>query len=49
MVKFYYAHWVEQYPIVSLEDGLAEDDWEGWKTLTKALGSRSSLSATIYS
>ncbi len=38
MVKFY-SNWVRQYPIVSLEDGLAEDDWEGWKTLTDALGS----------
>ncbi len=34
----YYAAWVEKYPIVSIEDGLAEDDWEGWGTLTKRLG-----------
>jgi len=34
----YYATWVEKYPIVSLEDGLAEDDWEGWGILTKKLG-----------
>lgn len=31
-------HWVKQYPIVSIEDGLAEDDWEGWTTLTTRLG-----------
>ena len=30
--------WIKQYPIVSLEDGLAEDDWEGWVHLTKRLG-----------
>jgi enolase len=33
------AGWVERYPIVSIEDGLAEDDWDGWKTLTQRLGS----------
>src|SRR5262249_52862616 len=32
------ARWVERYPIVSLEDGLAEDDWAGWKLLTERLG-----------
>jgi enolase len=37
MVDFY-AAWIKQYPIVSLEDGLAEDDWEGWKLLTERLG-----------
>ena len=37
MVDFY-ADWVKQYPIVSLEDGLAEDDWDGWKLLTEQLG-----------
>lgn len=37
MVKFY-EHWVKQYPIISIEDGLAEDDWEGWKMLTETLG-----------
>jgi enolase len=31
-------HWVKQYPLVSIEDGLAEDDWEGWKALTARLG-----------
>ncbi|HXN84639.1 MAG TPA: phosphopyruvate hydratase [Candidatus Binataceae bacterium] len=42
MVKFY-ADWVSRYPIVSIEDGLAEDDWAGWKTLTKELGSKVQL------
>src|SRR5215469_16926312 len=37
MVRFW-AGWVRQYPIVSLEDGLAEDDWEGWKLLTRQIG-----------
>jgi enolase len=32
------ARWVEQYPIVSIEDGMAEDDWEGWRQLTERLG-----------
>jgi len=35
--------WVKQYPIVSIEDGLAEDDWEGWRKLTAALGERVQL------
>ncbi|MEW6747948.1 MAG: phosphopyruvate hydratase [Planctomycetota bacterium] len=38
-----YARWVEKYPIVSIEDGLAEDDWEGWRHLTQVLGSRIQL------
>jgi enolase len=42
MVKFW-AKWVEQYPIVSLEDGMAEDDWDGWRALTQALGSKIQL------
>jgi enolase len=42
MVSFY-DNWIRQYPIVSLEDGLAEDDWEGWKILTDKLGSRVQL------
>ncbi len=42
MVQFY-EEWVRQYPIVSLEDGLAEDDWEGWRTLTDKLGNRIQL------
>jgi enolase len=35
-----YAQWVEQYPIISIEDGLAEDDWESWTLLTERLGDR---------
>jgi enolase len=42
MVAFY-DNWTRQYPIVSLEDGLAEDDWAGWKILTDKLGSRIQL------
>jgi enolase len=34
----YYSDWAARYPIVSIEDGLAEDDWEGWRTLSNALG-----------
>jgi enolase len=39
----YWADWVRQYPIVSLEDGLAEDDWEGWRALTKEVGAKIQL------
>jgi enolase len=42
MVKFW-AKWVEQYPIVSLEDGMAEQDWDGWKLLTDTLGKKIQL------
>ncbi|MGE5326075.1 MAG: phosphopyruvate hydratase [Deltaproteobacteria bacterium] len=42
MVKLY-ADWVRQYPIVSIEDGLAQDDWVGWKILTEELGSKVQL------
>ncbi|MCI0569886.1 MAG: phosphopyruvate hydratase [Myxococcaceae bacterium] len=38
-----YEGWCAKYPIVSIEDGFAEDDWEGWKMLTQALGSRVQL------
>jgi enolase len=38
-----YEEWISAYPIISLEDGLAEDDWEGWAELTKRLGSRVQL------
>ncbi len=38
-----YEDWLRQYPIVSIEDGLAEGDWDGWKTLTRELGSRVQL------
>jgi len=42
MVAFW-AKWVSDYPIVSLEDGLAENDWDGWQKLTKELGSKIQL------
>jgi enolase len=42
LVKFW-AEWVRQYPIVSLEDGLAEDDWDGWKLMTDELGGKVQL------
>jgi enolase len=42
MVAFY-DNWIRQYPIVSLEDGLAENDWEGWRMLTDKLGGRIQL------
>jgi enolase len=42
MVGFW-ADWVERYPIVSIEDGMAEDDWEGWKLLTDSIGERVQL------
>ena len=38
-----YEEWVKQYPIISIEDGLAEGDWDGWKTLTRALGDKVQL------
>ena len=38
-----YSSWLEEYPIVSIEDGLAEDDWDGWAKLTSALGHRLQL------
>jgi enolase len=38
-----FASWLDQYPIVSIEDGLAEDDWDGWKTISHSLGSRVQL------
>jgi enolase 1/2/3 len=42
LVEFY-ADWVGRYPIISLEDGMAEDDWAGWKLLTEQLGDRIQL------
>lgn len=42
MVEFY-ANWVKQYPIISIEDGLDENDWEGWKLLTDSLGGKIQL------
>ena len=42
MVSFW-EEWVNRYPIISIEDGLAEDDWDGWKSLTNALGNKCQL------
>ncbi len=42
MVAFW-AGWVRQYPIVSIEDGMAEDDWDGWRMMTEVLGKRIQL------
>ena len=42
MVAFW-SKWIENYPIVSLEDGMAESDWDGWKSLTNELGQRAQL------
>ncbi|GAA4740068.1 phosphopyruvate hydratase [Flavisolibacter ginsenosidimutans] len=42
LVKFWES-WANQYPIVSIEDGMAEDDWEGWKALTETLGKKVQL------
>ncbi|KYP15733.1 phosphopyruvate hydratase [Flavihumibacter sp. CACIAM 22H1] len=39
----YWESWVKQYPIASIEDGMAEDDWNGWKALTEAVGSKCQL------
>ncbi len=39
----YWENWVKQYPIVSIEDGMAEDDWNGWKALTDAVGTKCQL------
>lgn len=39
----YWAEWVNKYPIISIEDGMAEDDWAGWKKLTEAVGSKTQL------
>ena len=38
-----YQNWIKKYPIVSIEDGLAEEDWKGWQKLTKALGDKVQL------
>jgi len=42
MVKFW-EKWVKQFPIISLEDGMAEDDWDGWKMLTDSVGKKCQL------
>lgn len=39
----YWEKWVKQYPIASIEDGMAEDDWNGWKALTQAVGTKCQL------
>jgi len=39
----YYVKWVNDYPIISIEDGMAEDDWEGWQLITKKLGGKVQL------
>ena len=39
----YWAEWVDKYPIISIEDGMAEDDWDGWKKLTEAVGNKCQL------
>src|SRR5205085_30964 len=38
----YWTTWAEKYPIVSIEDGMAEDDWAGWKSLSQSIGSKTS-------
>ena len=43
MVDIYYTNLVEKFPIVTIEDGLAEDDWDGWKYLTEKLGKKVQL------
>src|SRR5439155_5048749 len=42
MVRLF-CDWVSRYPVISIEDGLAEDDWDGWRDLTEELGSRVQL------
>ncbi len=39
----YWSEWVNKYPIISIEDGMAEDDWAGWKKLTDAIGKKTQL------
>ena len=39
----YWAEWVKKYPIISIEDGMAEDDWDGWKKHTESIGSKCQL------
>ena len=39
----YYTRWASSYPLISIEDGLAEDDWDGWQLITKELGSKVQL------
>jgi len=39
----YWQNWVNKYPIISIEDGMAEDDWDGWKEITDRIGSKVQL------
>ncbi len=39
----YYVNWASSYPLISIEDGMAEDDWDGWQLLTQKLGSKTQL------
>ncbi len=39
----YWSKWVEKYPIISIEDGMAEEDWDGWKKLTDKIGHKVQL------
>ena len=39
----FWKNWVNKYPIASIEDGLAEDDWTGWSNLTKSIGDKCQL------
>ncbi len=39
----YWKTWVKKYPIISIEDGMAEDDWKGWKMLTEEIGKKVQL------
>ena len=39
----YWTNWAKKYPIISLEDGMAEDDWTGWKALTESIGKKVQL------
>ena len=41
----YYVKWVSSYPLISIEDGMAEDDWDGWQLITEKLGSKIQLVA----
>ncbi len=45
----YWTKWAEKYPIVSIEDGMAEDDWAGWKLLTQSIGGSASSQAAVAS
>jgi enolase len=45
----FYASWTQKYPIISIEDGMAQDDWDGWKYLTEKVGKRVQLATTSSS